>query len=68
VTRMTGRRPVAASREASEEGARPRPAMMELHRAFVSLARELEALDSRIRDVDPSAREERRRRRAARTG
>ncbi len=42
--------------------------MMELQRAFVSLARELEALDSRIQDVDASAREERRRRRAARTG
>jgi hypothetical protein len=42
--------------------------MMELHRAFVSLARELEALDSRIRDVDASAREERRRRHPARTG
>jgi hypothetical protein len=65
---MTGRKPVAASREAAEEGARSRRAMMELQRAFVSLARELEALDSRIRDVDASAPEERRRRRAARTG
>jgi len=42
--------------------------MMELHRAFVTLARELETLDSRVRDVDASAREERRQRRAARSG
>jgi len=68
VTRMAGRRPVATSREASEDGRRPRRAMMELHRAFVTLARELETLDSRVRDVDASAREERRQRRAARSG
>ena len=68
MTRMAGRTPVAASRDASKDASRSRRAMTELHRAFVCLARELEALDSRIRDVAASAPGERRRRRAARTG